>query len=321
VPGGVVRVGVRGLGAGEQAALAMVGSDGLRPLTIADRREGADSESSWLDVVVPAEAGLYGLEFTVANARHRLDRCLAVPRDCGGAFSFVHMSDSHIMKGGGGKIVDRTRQVRRSIELVSDLRPDFVIHTGDLITRYDENKEPVSEDFIYRQMRQAAEMFAALRAPLFMLAGNHETAYPATRDAWAECMGEPYHGGSDDYSFDFGGMHFAILDRQCSYDPTTDEKISDGLASGQGRWLAEDMAAAARASRRLLFTHYDYDGSVAPLVEELGIDAVFYGHSAKRCFPLAPLVDGHLADGRAWRVVRVRGDEVTSELGLRLMEL
>ena len=130
-------------------------------------------------------------------------------------------------------------------------------------------------------------------------------------------MGAAWHGGTDDFSFDFGGYHFSVLERICRHDPVSDEVASCALLPAQKAWLAQDMAAAADAKARFLFTHYDYDGALAEMLKELRIDVVFYGHSAKRCLPVSKLLDGHLASGHAYRVVTIDGQDISSQLGPR----
>ena len=82
---------------------------------------------------------------------------------------FVHISDTHI-----GPTPDYSRHgheplpcARRLVEIINDLPtiPDFVIHTGDVVT------DPHPDSY-----RLAAETFAKLSVPIYYVNGNHDTA-------------------------------------------------------------------------------------------------------------------------------------------------
>ena len=85
------------------------------------------------------------------------------------AVYFVHISDTHI-----GPTADFSRHghqplpnARKLVELINTLpvKPDFVIHTGDVVT----DPDPVS-------YQNAADLFAGLSVPLYFVVGNHDTA-------------------------------------------------------------------------------------------------------------------------------------------------
>ena len=319
-PGAALRVGIIGLDIrADYPALVLSGHKQSWKLAILEPPQGPGETPTWLTAAMPADvgAGLYTLRLTAGDARCEMPHCVAVPRAVKESFSFVHLSDSHLLKAGGGELKDRTPAIRQVARRVNELRPDFAIHTGDLISRYDGQKRPVDEALIWRQMQAARELLLELEVPLFVTPGNHDTGYPSARDAWREFMGAAWHGGTDDFSFDFGGYHFSVLERICRYDPVSDEVADCALLPAQKAWLVRDMAAAADAKGRFLFTHYDYDGALAEMLKELPIDVVFYGHSAKRCLPVPELLDGHLASGHAWRVVTIDGQGISSRLGPR----
>lgn len=119
---------------------------------------------------------------------------------------FVHISDTHI-----GPTADYSRHghnslscARRVVEVINALptRPDFVIHTGDVVT----NPHPNS-------YRLAAETFAQLEAPVYYVNGNHDRAADIRQYL---PMGPKIDAGADpsrlSYTFEVKGRRFLVLD-------------------------------------------------------------------------------------------------------------
>lgn len=82
---------------------------------------------------------------------------------------FVHISDTHI---GPTKGYERhghhpLRCARRLVKIINRLpqRPDFVVHTGDVVT------DPDPQAY-----QLAARIFADLEAPIYYVVGNHDRA-------------------------------------------------------------------------------------------------------------------------------------------------
>lgn len=82
---------------------------------------------------------------------------------------FVHLSDTHF-----GSTADYTRHghaplpsARKLVAMINTLpqRPDFVIHTGDVVT------EPETAAY-----QLAADVFGELDVPIYYVVGNHDTA-------------------------------------------------------------------------------------------------------------------------------------------------
>lgn len=119
---------------------------------------------------------------------------------------FVHVSDSHI-----GPTADYNLHghyplpcARRVVGIINQLpmEPDFVIHTGDVVT----DPDPVS-------YKLAAETFGALSRPIYFVKGNHDTA--------AGIRGHMSMGPKQDedenpeklaYSFELKEYRFLVLD-------------------------------------------------------------------------------------------------------------
>src|SRR5512135_479930 len=82
---------------------------------------------------------------------------------------FVHISDTHIGASRDFSLygVRPFPCLWRIVEAINGLtpQPDFVIHTGDIVAA------PSTESY-----RLAAEVFSKVKAPLYFVTGNHDTA-------------------------------------------------------------------------------------------------------------------------------------------------
>ncbi len=147
---------------------------------------------------------------------------------------FAHISDTHI-----GPRRDLRRHGLASYpcaqELVARLnrlptRPDFVIHTGDIVNHPDE-----------AAFQLAAELFAQLEMPIYYVNGNHDTADHIRRYL---PMG-PHQPLADDptalaYSFELKGQRFLVLDGR-----GPDEIDPHGMVSpAQLAWVVREATPA-----------------------------------------------------------------------------
>ncbi len=119
---------------------------------------------------------------------------------------FVHISDSHI-----GPTADYTRHGHRALPCAQRMvaiinamptQPDFVIHTGDVVT----NPHPDSYAL-------AAETFSQINVPVYYATGNHDTS----RELHQYMTMGPKQDFQDDpdvlsYAFEVKGERFVVLD-------------------------------------------------------------------------------------------------------------
>lgn len=157
---------------------------------------------------------------------------------------FAHISDTHI---------GPTRDLRRhglasypcALELVTRLnclptRPDFVMHTGDIVNHPDE-----------AAFALAAELFARLEMPVYYVNGNHDTAAHIRRYL---PMG-PHQPLVEDpaalaYSFEVKGQRFMVLDGR-----GPDEIDPHGrLSAAQLAWAARE--ATPHGPPLTVFIHF-----------------------------------------------------------------
>lgn len=119
---------------------------------------------------------------------------------------FAHITDTHF-----GPSPDYARHgfsaypcAERLVEILNELAvpPDFVIHTGDVVTDPDD-----------RSYALAAEVFARLQLPIYYVTGNHDTSAHIRR--WLPLAPhEDLAGGSGllTYAFEVKGQRFLVLD-------------------------------------------------------------------------------------------------------------
>ena len=217
-------------------------------------------------------------------------------------------------------------------------RPDFVMMTGDLAYYKGRLAEYLDRFFpVYNSERASPRWGAPLLRSMPVLAtpGNHDLierdldrcpdglAYfflwslpmngpigtpgaantpalrgePGRRKAFLDLAGSAYPRMAN-YSFDYGGAHWAVLDTN-PYADWYDPEIRD--------WLARDLASdAARAAswRFVAFHHAPFHSSkahadeqqarvLADLLEKSGVDLVFCGHvhNYQRTHPLRFVAD------------------------------
>ncbi len=144
-------------------------------------------------------------------------------------FSFAILGD----KTGGG--LDNWPIFDRAVEEISLLNPDFVIMVGDQIQGYTRDTTVIRE-----QWAEFWEHANSLRAPFFMIAGNHDVGYPEMYDWWKREYGETY------YSFDHKGCHFLIL---------STEETPRGLGEEQIQWAVNDLLQSKHARHTFVFMH------------------------------------------------------------------
>lgn len=190
------------------------------------------------------------------------------PEGSGSGFTFAVIGDG----GDGGE------EQRAVAGLLERMRPDFVLHTGDVV--YESGAERDYGPHFFRPYRKVIG-----GVPFFPALGNHDVK---TED------GAPYlenfYLPSDNpqnteryYSFDWGNAHFVALDSELYYD--------DGAGSPeeQKAWLKRDLAATRKPWKFVFFHRPPYSSSrhgsderiradLEPVFDRYGVDVVFNGH-------------------------------------------
>lgn len=157
---------------------------------------------------------------------------------------FVHISDTHI-----GSSVDFERHghnsyrcARRLVEVINGLpqRPDFVIHTGDVVN------DPDPQAYLL-----AARLFAELEAPIYYVVGNHDRAQDIHH---LLPMGPRQDLTADrellSYLFETKGYRFLVVDARGSQ-----EIDPHGLFSARQLQIVRDEIARG-GPPLVIFTHF-----------------------------------------------------------------
>lgn len=186
------------------------------------------------------------------------------------AFRFAVLGDS----GSGSD------DQRRVAAIMEQQRPDFVLHTGDIVYPMGEAEQQDPKFF---------KPYASLlkRAPFFVSLGNHDMMTKRAQPA-LEAHDLPHNNPEKTeryYSFNWGNAHFIALD---SNEILLKHNFSE---TKQGRWLQADLAANKQRWTFVFFHHPPYScmlkrlfpelivrRRVAKVLEQAGVDVVFNGH-------------------------------------------
>lgn len=215
---------------------------------------------------------------------------------------FVHITDTHIGPDRRYQRHDHEPYpcAQRMVEIVNTLpvRPDFVVHTGDVV--YDPDPDAY---------RLAAQVFGRLQPPIYYVVGNHDRA----RDIHHFLPMGPKEDLVADrdtlsYAFDVKGYRFLVLDAR------GDDEIDPHGFLGEAQLDMVRREAGANGPPLTIFTHYPVlplnsiwmdahmltiDGhklheALLPARERLR--GVFYGHVHR---PMQTVRDGILYVGGA----------------------
>lgn len=164
---------------------------------------------------------------------------------------------------------------RRIVDRIRAEKPDFVLHTGDLVAN---GFNPEDWD---RFFEIAGDLLRDI--PFYPTLGNHERNAPAYFKYFVFPNGDGHC-----YSFDRGSAHFAVIDSNQVGD-STEEK--GAFLQRQLEWLREDLRAAAGPMKFVMFHHplYTVIGrrrssaaelarKIEPVLVEGDVTAVFSGH-------------------------------------------
>ena len=195
------------------------------------------------------------------------------------AFEFLAFGDSG---GGTGAQADIGAQLEK-------YSPDFVLHTGDLT---EDGQDAAADEKFFRPFSGILR-----KAPFFIALGNHEYAPPKTpakiTAAFLKTNFLPFHqmtpgqGSPHYYAFTTANALFVALDDNRADQIAQAPDFAPG--SPQYTWLEATLAKSA-ADWKFVFLHvpiYSSGGhgtnqtlvkTLAPLLEQYGVDIVFQGH-------------------------------------------
>ena len=155
-------------------------------------------------------------------------------------FSFVQISDSHI---GFDKPAnpDSLGTLNEALDQVAALpiKPDFMIHTGD-----------ITHLALPQQFDDAAKAIDRVRLDVHYAPGEHDILDAATAKTYMERFGKGARDGAY-YSFDHHGVHFISLNNVVDL-----KKNGLGfLGPDQLAWLADDLHGKTASTPIVVFCH------------------------------------------------------------------
>jgi 3',5'-cyclic-AMP phosphodiesterase len=196
---------------------------------------------------------------------------------------FIQVSDLHILADAERRQhgVDTAAVLRQAIPVINQLRPDFVIATGDLVS--DE-----SEDSYLR----LHTLLAALNAPIHFLMGNHDS-----RVAFRRVFQPGVAATADPLCevFEQAGVRFVLLDS------TLPGKEEGSLSPEQLAWLDGELTAHPRRPT-WVFLHHQPLPIYIRWLDRLGLTdpepflAILARHPQVRV-----VAYGHVHQARRWR--------------------
>lgn len=307
---------------------------GDQHLIITDARHDAATRLWTLQATVPeiAVLGLYDLEVsadggvydTARNAVQVLDRFKT-------SYYFAHITDTHLpghlfyQDPGSATDTSEEDDLRMVIADLNIVRPEFVLLTGDVVNEGE--LEDLDERHVYSR---AQELLLELEVPLFVTSGNHDlggwedTPGPqgSARRNWWRFFGWPRLADpparaparTQDYSFDYGDVHFVGLEAYDNYDSWRYEIYGGtSFTTDQLDWLEQDLNAASASAARVLFFHYDFDWQLD--ATDWGVELRLWGHvhqdvglESQQPFDLATAAV--CDEARAFRLIRVNDGQL-----------
>jgi len=163
-----------------------------------------------------------------------------------GAFRFVQIADTQLgFTAWGDDLSHEIANFERAVVHINQLRPAFVIISGDLINM------PVTATKLAEFDRLRALIDPAI--PVHVQPGNHDLGNTPSADSLAAYRARY---GRDYFSFDVRGTHFINLNSQIIFDPLALPEET----KRQWDWLVADLEKARRIEpdHIVVFTHYPW---------------------------------------------------------------
>jgi len=221
-------------------------------------------------------------------------RAVSVVEEFSDNFSFVHIADFHVGDPRGfAESIRETigyKSIKRCIDEVNLLQPDFVIISGDLVFGQLYWKE------YSREYPKCYEFIQQFDVPTYLCPGNHDGYWRPFEDGlefWEKYFGPHY------YSFDYDDYHFIAIN---SYDwsPIFRFSLSFFVVSWGGsirdeqlQWIENDLKSIDSELTFMFIHHnplwdtknqgflrqeYKNRENLMSLINQYGVDMVLAGH-------------------------------------------
>ena len=247
-------------------------------------------------VFTPVE--LYNLTILINNngvyQKLTEPRCVQVIDVFKDTFSFIHITDFHIgdLRGLSESIKETIgwKSIKRCIDEINIIRPDFVLISGDLVFG---QLYPFE---YHREYKVCYEMIQEFDVPTFLAPGNHDGYNRILEDGfsyWQDYFGPLY------YSFDYGNYHFQAIN---SYDMSKIFRLTflfiplnwgGSISDEQLNWIEQDLQQHS-SKHTIQFMHHnplwdtgkdslirkDYENreNLLNIIDEYNVDMVLAGH-------------------------------------------
>jgi len=268
------------------------------------------------DLIIQASGGISDI------SKH----CVSVIPTRKDSYFFAHITDVHMPNhqfyDDVGLVSDSTETMdfREVIADMNVIRPEFVLLTGDLV-----NEGELEDLEGGRYYTKGQRLLQEFDVPVYLVTGNHDiggwnsTPMPAgtARNNWRKFFGWPYLGMAgqpltQNYSFDYGPIHFIGLEAYDNYDGLPEYGDTSFLTE-QLTWLQNEVNSSTSSSKKVLFYHYDFAEQLG--LSALGIDLALWGHIHRDSGTISgstwDLATKAVCDGaRAYRLIRVNNGQL-----------
>jgi len=210
-------------------------------------------------------------------------------------FNFIHITDLHAGDPRGFlESIRETlgfRSIKKCIEEINLLKPDFVLISGDLVFG---QIYPFEYNCEYKKCFEIIQMFDV---PTYVSPGNHDGYRRILEDGlvfWQKYFGPLY------YSFDYGDYHFQSIN---SYDMPALMRFTflfiplnwgGSISDSQLSWIEDDLEENTDKNMTFMFMHhnpiwdtksdslikmgYKNRRNLLDLIDEYNVDIVLAGH-------------------------------------------
>jgi predicted phosphodiesterase len=311
--------------------------DKIIPLNIIQNSYDTDLQRWNLQVLIPILEiyELYDLKVTALEDIDDISKnAVQIIPEIKNSYYFIHITDTHLPTHyfypdpatlTDTSEVDDFREVIKDINLIN---PEFVLLTGDLVN------EGELEDFENRRVfTKAQKLMTEFEVPVYLVSGNHDlggwyyTPPPqgTARHNWWRFFGwkwlqnppaaEPFY--TQDYSFDYGPVHYVGMEAYINYDGYMYDIYSgESFIPSQLEWLENNLANATESESKVLFYHMDFSDQID--LSELNVDMALWGHIHQNSGSIYThpynLATNNVCDGeRAYRLIRVDDSQLQPE--------
>jgi len=156
-------------------------------------------------------------------------------------FTFIQLTDTHISAPFSDKSVyaganERMRWFIKSLETGAVTKPDFILHTGDMIHgEHLEKLGPDLEEFDTNVLKNICVQF-------YPCVGNHENVQRAGVAAYEEAYIRTFGPNKLNYTFEHGGIVFVVFDNSSDPPGKPFKELHEKLRRQRNEWLRKVFA-------------------------------------------------------------------------------